>query len=160
MFEASILDSGGKGKKATTVVVSTIVHFALLGVLLLIPLIFTEQLEAAKYLMALTAPPPPPPPPAVVQRIGGDVAQANLISSPKPQYPALARAARVQGVVLLNATISKEGTIKDLKVISGHPLLNEAAMEAVRQWRYKPQMLNQQPIEVITTITVNFTFQQ
>jgi protein TonB len=96
----------------------------------------------------------------VVQRIGGDVAQANLISSPKPQYPALARAARVQGVVLLNATISKEGTIKDLKVISGHPLLNEAAMEAVRQWRYKPQMLNQQPIEVITTITVNFTFQQ
>ena len=63
MFEDSILESGGKGKKATTVVVSTIVHFALLGVLILIPLIFTEQLEAAKYLMALTAPPPPPPPP-------------------------------------------------------------------------------------------------
>ena len=74
-----------------------------------------------------------------------------------PRWP---RAARVQGVVLLNATISKEGTIKDLKVISGHPLLNQAAMEAVRQWRYKPQMLNGQPIEVITTITVNFTFQQ
>ena len=65
--------------------------------------------------------------PAAPQRIGGDVAQANLISSPKPEYPALARAARVQGVVLLNATIGKDGTIKDLKVISGHPLLNEAA---------------------------------
>jgi protein TonB len=101
-----------------------------------------------------------PPPPAPPQRIGGDVAQANLITQVKPQYPSLARAARVQGVVLLNATISKEGTIKDLRVISGHPLLNEAAMEAVRQWRYKPQLLNKQPIEVITTITVNFTFQQ
>src|SRR5215510_1159255 len=63
MFEDSILESGGKGKKATTVIFSTIVHFGLLGVLILIPLIFTEQLEAAKYLVALTAPPPPPPPP-------------------------------------------------------------------------------------------------
>ena len=63
MFEDSILDSGGKGKKAGTVFFSTVIHFVLLGVLLLIPLIFTEQLEAAKYLMALTAPPPPPPPP-------------------------------------------------------------------------------------------------
>jgi protein TonB len=88
------------------------------------------------------------------------VAQANLIHSPKPQYPPLARAARVTGVVLLNATISKEGTIKDLRVISGHALLNDAAIEAVKQWRYKPQTLNGQAIEVITTITVNFTFQQ
>src|SRR5215510_14778849 len=62
MFEDSILDSGGKGKEAGTVFFSTVINFALLGVLLLIPLIFTEQLEAAKYLMALTAPPPPPPP--------------------------------------------------------------------------------------------------
>jgi periplasmic protein TonB len=63
MFEDSILDSGEKGKKATTVLVSTLVHVALLGVLIIIPLIFVEQLEAAKYLVALTAPPPPPPPP-------------------------------------------------------------------------------------------------
>jgi protein TonB len=60
---------------------------------------------------------------------------------------------------MLQATISKTGTIEDLKVLRGHPLLNEAALEAVRQWRYKPQMLNNQPIEVITTITVNFSFQ-
>jgi protein TonB len=59
---------------------------------------------------------------------------------------------------LLQATISKAGTIEDLKVISGHPLLNDAAIEAVKQWRYKPQLLNGQPIEVITTITVNFSF--
>jgi protein TonB len=65
----------------------------------------------------------------------------------------------VQGVVLLQATISKQGAIQDLRVISGHQLLNEAAIEAVKQWRYKPQLLNGEPIEVITTITVNFTFQ-
>jgi len=74
-------------------------------------------------------------------------------------YPPLARSARVTGVVLLQATISTEGTIKDLRVISGHTLLQEAAIEAVKQWRYKPQLLNGQPIEVITTITVNFIMQ-
>ena len=85
------------------------------------------------------------------------MAQANLIYQPKPEYPALAKAARIQGVVLLNATIGKDGTIQDLRVITGHALLNQAALDAVRQWKYKPQTLNGQPIEVITTITVNFT---
>ena len=93
------------------------------------------------------------------QRIGGDVAAANLIKQVNPVYPPLARSARVTGVVLLQATISTEGTIKDLRVISGHTLLQEAAIEAVKQWRYKPQLLNGQPIEVITTITVNFIMQ-
>jgi protein TonB len=87
------------------------------------------------------------------------VAQANLITQVKPQYPALAKAARVQDYVMLQATLSKQGTIEDLKVLHGHPLLNEAAIEAVKQWRYKPQTLNGQAIEVITTITVNFSFQ-
>ncbi len=104
--------------------------------------------------------PPPPPPPAQVQRIGGDVAQANLIDQVKPVYPALAKAARVQDYVMLQATINKEGMIENLKVLHGHPLLNDAAISAVKQWRYKPQMLNGQPIEVITTITVNFSFAQ
>jgi TonB family protein len=99
------------------------------------------------------APPPPPPP----QRIGGDVAQANLISSAPPVYPQQARDARVQGVVLLQVTIGREGMVQDIRVISGHPLLNDAAIDAVRQWRYRPQMLSGQPIEVVTTITVNFT---
>ena len=92
-------------------------------------------------------------------RIGADVAAANLISRVNPEYPAAARAARVQGVVLLQATINKEGRVVDLRVVSGNPLLNDAATEAVRQWRYRPQSLNGQPIDVITTITVNFSFQ-
>jgi TonB family protein len=107
--------------------------------------------------------PPPTPPPAIatgaITRIGGDVAQANLISSVQPVYPEIAKAARVQGVVLLNAQISKEGVVEDLRVISGHALLNDAAIQAVRQWRYRPQMLSGQPIPVVTTITVNFVMQ-
>lgn len=103
--------------------------------------------------------PPPPPPPPPPTRIGGDVAQANLINQVKPEYPTLAKVARVQDYVMLQATISKEGTIEDLRVLHGHPLLNDAAITAVRQWRYKPQTLNGQAIEVITTITVNFSFQ-
>jgi TonB family protein len=97
-------------------------------------------------------PPPPPPPPAPIQRIGGDVAQANLVSSVPPVYPPLAQAARVQGVVLLQVQISKEGAVEDIRVIAGHPLLNEAAIEAVKQWRYRPQ-----PSSVVTTVTVNFS---
>jgi periplasmic protein TonB len=85
------------------------------------------------------------------------VAQANLISQVSPVYPQQAREARVQGVVLMQATIGRDGAVQDIRVISGHPLLNEAAIEAVRQWRYRPQMLSGQPIEVVTTITVNFS---
>ena len=98
-------------------------------------------------------------PAAAPIRIGGDVAQANLISKVNPVYPALARAARVQDYVMFQATISKEGSVVDLKILHGHPLLNEAATDAVKQWRYRPQLMNGQPIEVVTTITVNFSFQ-
>jgi TonB family protein len=101
-------------------------------------------------------PPPPPPPP---QRIGSGAVQLNLISSPKPQYPERARAARVQDYVMMQATIDKTGAVVDLKVLRGHPLLNDAAIEAVRQWRYKPILLNGEPIDVITTITTNFSLQ-
>jgi TonB family protein len=101
----------------------------------------------------------PPSPPAPPQRVGTDVAQANLISSVAPVYPELARAARVQDYVMLQAVIDKEGKVANLNVIRGHPLLNEAAIEAVKQWRYRPQLLAGQPIEVVTTITVNFSFQ-
>jgi protein TonB len=88
------------------------------------------------------------------------VAQANLISAPKPQYPALAKAARVQDYVMLQATISKQGTIEDLKVLHGHPLLNEAAIEAVKQWRYKPGLQNGKPVDVYFTIVVEFYLSQ
>jgi len=89
-------------------------------------------------------------------RIGGKVAGANLIRSVQPVYPALARSARVQGTVEFTATISKEGNIENLTLVRGHPLLVAAAREAVSQWKYRPTLLNGQPVEVITDITVNF----
>jgi periplasmic protein TonB len=113
-----------------------------------------------------TAAPPPPPPPvkqaAAVQRIrvGGNVQQAKLVRQPKPVYPPLAKQARIQGVVHLQAIISKDGTIQKLEVIGGHPLLIPAALEAVKQWVYQPTLLNGEPVEVITQIDVNFTLSQ
>jgi periplasmic protein TonB len=104
-------------------------------------------------------PPPPPPKPKTPQRIrvGGQVEQAKLIYKPTPEYPPLAKMARIQGTVKLEAIISKDGTIQDLKVLSGHPLLVKAALDAVKQWRYQPTLLNGDPVEVITEIDVNFT---
>ncbi|MDD5542744.1 MAG: energy transducer TonB [Acidobacteriia bacterium] len=114
-------------------------------------------------IISKSAAPPPPPPkieaPKPVQRIrvGGQVQAANLISAPKPSYPALAKSARIQGTVVLAAIISKQGTVENLTVVSGHPLLIQAALDAVRQWRYRPTVLNGEPVEVDTTITVNFS---
>ncbi|HEY2384036.1 MAG TPA: energy transducer TonB [Terriglobia bacterium] len=92
-------------------------------------------------------------------RKGGVIQAANLIQQIKPSYPLLARQARVQGVVVMEAEISKDGSVQSLRVISGHPLLNQAALDAVRQWKYRPTLLNGEPVEVLTTITVTFTLQ-
>jgi protein TonB len=113
-------------------------------------------------LPAAAPPPKPPPPPAPPKptgpaKIGGNVVAANLINPVKPVYPPLAKMARQQGTVKFEAMISKEGTIEDLKLISGPPLLVQAAMEAVKQWRYRPTILNGEPTEVQTTIDVNFS---
>ncbi|HET9180476.1 MAG TPA: energy transducer TonB [Terriglobia bacterium] len=104
-------------------------------------------------------PPPPPPPKPTTQRIrvGGQVESAKLINRVTPDYPQLAKMARIQGTVRLEAIISKDGTIQDLKVLSGHPLLVKAALDAVKQWRYQPTLLNGDPVEVVTEIDVNFT---
>ena len=83
--------------------------------------------------------------------------EGNLIHRVQPEYPQLARQARIQGTVVLRAVISREGRIENLQVLSGHPLLVPAAMDAVRQWRYRPYFLNDLPVEVETQITVNFT---
>jgi len=112
-----------------------------------------------------SGPPPPPPPPVreekkvVVQRIrvGGNVQQAKLIRQPKPTYPALARQARIQGTVRFTAVIGTDGTIRNLQLVMGHPLLVSSAQEAVKQWVYQPTLLNGEPVEVITQIDVNFT---
>ena len=104
----------------------------------------------------IAAAPPPPPPPERI-RVGGQVQSAKLVNQARPTYPPLARQARIQGTVRLEAVISKAGAIEELKVISGHPLLIQAAQAAVLQWRYEPTLLNGVPVEVITTIDVNFT---
>jgi protein TonB len=90
-------------------------------------------------------------------RIGGQVAQANLIRQVQPAYPAPAKSARVQGSVEFTATISKEGEIENLQLVRGHPLLVNAAREAVSRWKYRPTLLNGQPVEVVTDIVVNFS---
>jgi protein TonB len=100
------------------------------------------------------APPPPPAPSRPLQV--SHWAEGNLIYRVKPNYPPLARQARIQGTVELRAIISKMGTIENLNVVSGHALLVTSAVEAVKQWRYRPYLLNGEPIEVETEITVNF----
>lgn len=83
--------------------------------------------------------------------------EGDLVHKVLPVYPPLARSARIQGQVVLQALISKQGLIENLKVLGGHPMLVPAAKEAVRQWRYRPYVLNNEPVEVETQITVNFS---
>ena len=84
-------------------------------------------------------------------------AEGNLVYRVQPNYPLLARQARIQGTVQLRAIISRMGTIENLTVLRGHSMLVPSAVEAVKQWRYRPYLLNGDPIEVETDITVNFT---
>jgi TonB family protein len=93
-------------------------------------------------------------------KVGGNFMQAKLVRQPHPVYPPDAKEARIQGVVKLQAIIGKDGTIQNLEVISGHPLLVPSAMDAVQQWRYEPTLLNGEPVEVITQIDVNYTLSQ
>jgi protein TonB len=243
MFEDSLIESGGRlrSKRGATTVLSFVLQGILLGILILIPLIYTEALpkqQLMTFLVAPPPPPPPPPPPAAVQvkvvkqiiselnngqlrtptkipekvqmikeeeapppvsgiggvvggvpggvpggsmggviggiigstpvavpkvaapqrvRVSQGVSQGLLIHQVKPAYPPLARQARIQGAVILQAVIAKDGTIQGLKVMSGHPMLAPSAVDAVKQWRYKPYFLNGEPVEVETQITVNFT---
>ena len=113
------------------------------------------------------APPPPPPPPPVKKeaaptriRVGGNVQSAMIIRKTPPVYPQLAKSARVQGVVHLAAVIAKDGTIQELHSLGGPALLIGAAMDAVKTWIYKPTLLNGEPVQVETTIDVNFTLNQ
>ncbi len=240
MFEDSLIESSGrlKTKRGWTTLLSVAIQCFLVGILVLIPLIYTEALPKQQLVSFLVAPPPPPPPPPpaaeviqavkVIQtdivdgqlrsptkipekvqmitedeppptmasggvvggvpggvpggqmggvlggiisstpvavprvatpsrvRVSQGVVQGNAISQPKPLYPQMARMARVSGSVVLQAVISKNGNIENLRVISGHPMLQQSALDAVRQWRYRPYLLNGEPVEVETQITVNF----
>jgi protein TonB len=241
MFEDSLVESGGriKTRQGATTVVSFILEILFLGILVLLPLIFTEALPTKQLMTMLTAPPPPPPPPpppaaapVIVKKVQSEldngqlrtptaipkkiqmlkedepppssgpagvvggvpggvpggamggvlgsvmssvptavpkvatpqrvrvsqgVSQGLLMKKVTPEYPALAKQARIQGVVVLQALIGKDGTITNLHVVSGHPMLTNAALQAVKEWKYKPYYLNGEPVEVETTINVNFS---
>jgi protein TonB len=250
MFDQTFVDGVGKTHKSWTVTLSFALEFALVGVMILVPLIWTEVLPKTSLVSMLTAPAPPPPPPPppppqqvvkvqhVVQRqfngqvlqapreiphqvamitedqlaplntgagVGGieggipgglggigissigqappppppppvvkevkpkqegpirqssGVQAAKCVNCPKPAYPPIAKQARIQGAVVLSAVIAKDGTVAKLTVVSSsNPLLTPAAMEAVKKWVYIPTILNTEPVEVATEITVNFTLQ-
>lgn len=242
MFEDSLIESGGKlkTKRGWTSIISFLLQFMIIGVMVLIPLIFTEALPKTVTLGFLVAPPPPPPPPPpaaapvkvvkVIQtdivngqlrtptkipkkiemikeeeapppvmasagvvggvpggvpggsmggvigsvlsstpvavpkiatpqrvRVSAGVTAGLLVKRVQPNYPPLARQARIQGTVVLQAQISKTGDIENLQLISGHPMLAPSAIEAVKQWKYRPYLLNGEPVEVETQVQVNFT---
>jgi protein TonB len=249
LFEGSLLDSSGAQRKRRrwATLLSFVLQLFLIGLLLLLPLWFTDVLPKQQLLTFLEAPPPPPPPPppaastpsaAKVVKVTSNIANGRLrtprripskvqmikeddapppvattggvvggvpggipggqlggviggiissssslaavptLSKPvstvqrvhisqgvtkglliyrlEPTYPPLAQQARIQGVVVLKAIIGKDGNIQNLQVVSGHPMLAPAAIEAVKHWRYKPFLLNGQPVEVETSVTVTF----
>jgi protein TonB len=99
---------------------------------------------------------PDAPPPQKAIRVGGQIKQPKKLKDVAPVYPDIAKQARVQGVVILECTISPQGKVQNVKVLRGIPLLNESAVDAVRQWVYTPTLLNGVPVPVIMTVTVNF----
>ena len=116
---------------------------------------FSEILNSAPSVPALAKSPVPAP--VKRMRIASRVAEANLIRDVTPEYPPEAGRARIEGTVVLMAVIDTDGTVKDVRIESGLPILAEAAIDAVKQWRYKPYMIDGEPVEVDSRITINFT---
>src|SRR4249920_594249 len=126
-----------------------------------------DLILATFVLLCLAVPPPPafpdptdaktvaadPPKPAA--RVGGHIREPRKVVSVSPQYPALARQGRVQGIVVIECTISTEGRVVEARVIRSIPLLDQAAVDAVKQWVYTPTLLEGKPVPVIMTVTVN-----
>jgi TonB family protein len=111
-------------------------------------------------------PPPPPPPPADTStmadgalRVGGDIKPPVKLKNVNPAYPPDAQAQRVQGVVIIEARVEPDGTVGQARILRSIPMLDDAALDAVRQWEFTPTLLNGQPVPVIMTVTVNFTLQ-
>jgi len=103
-----------------------------------------------------TPPPPPPPPPQSVLRVGGNIRPPQRVVDVAPTYPPIALAAAVEGVVILEAVIAEDGSVRDVRVLRSIPLLDTAAVEAVRQWRFTPTLLNGEAVPVVMTVTVAF----
>jgi protein TonB len=100
--------------------------------------------------------PAEPPPPVQAVRVGGQIKEPTKTKNVAPVYPDIAKQARVQGIVILECTISPQGKVTDVKVLRGIPLLDQAGIDAVKQWQYTPTLLNGVPVPVIMTVTVNF----
>jgi protein TonB len=104
---------------------------------------------------------PPPPPKAIVQhgpyRVGGEVQPPQLVRKIQPNYPPLARQTRTQGDVVINCMIDSQGNVTQMKLVSGPPLLVQAAMQAVGEWKYRPTLLNGTPVSVEMHVTVHFS---
>jgi len=112
--------------------------------------------------VAPPAPPPPPPParedaPPPRVRVSQSVMAGLLIHRVEPEYPPLAQQARISGSVVLAVVVGRDGIVENVSLVSGHPLLVQAAVDAVKQWRFKPYLLNYEPVEVQTNVTVNFS---
>jgi protein TonB len=113
------------------------------------------------FIIDLPQPPPPPPPPAPVARdpvrVGGDLKAPALVERVEPEYPPLAVRAKVEGVVILEALVDLQGRVESVRVLRSIPLLDNAAIAAVRQWRYSPLLLNGQPERFVLTVTLSFS---
>lgn len=101
-------------------------------------------------------PPPPPPPPVGPVRVGGAIRPPQKIVHVAPEYPAIARASRTSGVVILEAVIAEDGRVRDVRILRSVPLLDDAAMRAVMQWQFTPTLLNGQAVPVVMTVTIAF----
>jgi periplasmic protein TonB len=104
----------------------------------------------------ISTPPPPPPTPVVPVRIGGNIKPPQKTYDVRPLYPPIAQSARVEGIVIIEATIGPDGTVENAKVLRSIPLLDQSALDAVRQWIFTPTLLNGQPVPVVMTVTVQF----
>jgi len=105
-------------------------------------------------------PPPPPEPPRGPVRVGGQIKEPTLIHRVDPEYPMLAQVSQIEGVVILEAIVDQEGRVEGLKVLRSAPVFDQAALAAVRQWRYSPVILNGRPERFILTVVVSFTLEK
>jgi protein TonB len=110
-------------------------------------------------LVTAPPPPPPPPPPAPIQavRIGGNIQAPALVKRVEPRYPDLAVAAKITGLVILEATVGPDGSVESVRVLRSVKFLDQAAIDAVKQWKYSPLVLNGVPTPFVLSVTLNFS---
>jgi protein TonB len=108
----------------------------------------------------LPPPPTPAPAPKELYRVGGNIRPPQKIRDVAPRYPTMAQAAGIEGLVILEAVIGEDGSVQNVRVLRGKPLLDQAAVDAVQQWRFTPTLLNGQPVPVVMTVTVSFSMKR